>query len=363
LLIGINTLAKRLGWTAALLAASVTASPVAADPQTMQTPYVQGLYNWIYSTGDAERSFRFLHDVFGIELAPHTFAGGARPEGILPADQARSDALIWDLTNTHGSRARTVFMSLPNARFGLELSEFFDIPRGERPPNPWDPGASRLVFAVRDFATILASLKANGAVILTRGGGPIETPEGSVILVRAPDGYLIEVRQASPAAITGAGAGTIISTAIGITVADLATVRAFYGDLLGLTVVERSAAGFELALNGLSSGAVKQVEARVPGAEATIIFTTFTSPTTTPHPYQWKIQDIGAPQFQFEVRDLDELIERTQRAGYSFLSVNARPTQRPFGRFVFAIDADGVLVEYVEPAPDATSTISRRNNM
>src|SRR5688572_22830835 len=118
-------LAKRLGCAAALLAASVAASP-ASDAQPMQKPYVQGLYNWIYSTGDAERSFRFLHDVFGIELAPHTFAGGARPEGILPADKARSDALIWDLTNTHGSRARTVFMSLPNARFGLELSEFFD---------------------------------------------------------------------------------------------------------------------------------------------------------------------------------------------------------------------------------------------
>lgn len=356
MLIGITGLAKRVGCAAALLAVAVTASPAASptasDPQTLQPPYVQGLYNWIYSTGDAERSFRFLHEVFGIELAPHTFAGGARPEGILPAHQARADALIWDLTNTHGSRARTVFMSLPNARFGLELSEFFDIPRGERPANPWDPGASRLVFAVRDFATVLASLKANGAVILTRGGVPIDTPEGPAILVRAPDGYLIEVRQASPAAIAGAGPGAIISTAIGITVADLTRVRAFYGDLLGLTVFDRSAAGFELALNGLSTGSIKQVEARVPGAEATIIFTEFTS-SATPHPYQWKIQDVGAPQFQFEVRDLDELIERTQRAGYSFLSVNARPTQRPFGRFVFAIDADGVLVEYVEPAPAA----------
>ena len=58
--------------------------------------------------------------------------------------EAGSDPLVWDLTNTHGSRFRTVFMRAANTPFGLELSEFFDIPRGERPANPWDPGASRL---------------------------------------------------------------------------------------------------------------------------------------------------------------------------------------------------------------------------
>ena len=43
------------------------------------------------------------------------------------------------------------------------------------------------------------------------------------------------------------------------------------------------------------------------------------------------------------------LLERTARAGYRFLSVGDQPIQRPFGRFVFAIDPDGVLVEFVEP--------------
>ena len=30
---------------------------------------VRGLYNWIQSTGDAEHSFSFYREVFGIELA------------------------------------------------------------------------------------------------------------------------------------------------------------------------------------------------------------------------------------------------------------------------------------------------------
>jgi len=97
---------------------------------------VRGLYNWIHSTGDAERSFSFYREVFGIELARSPFAGtastNALPEPIRPVSQAGSDALVWDLTNTHGSRFRTVFLRAANTPFGLELSEFFDVPRSER---------------------------------------------------------------------------------------------------------------------------------------------------------------------------------------------------------------------------------------
>jgi len=50
------------------------------------------------------------------------------------------------------------------------------------------------------------------------------------------------------------------------------------------------------------------------------------------------------------VSGLDALIDRTKNAGYRFLSVGAKPIQRAFGRFVFAIDPDAVLVEFVEPA-------------
>ena len=70
-------------------------------------------------------------------------------------------------------------------------------------------------------------------------------------------------------------------------------------------------------------------------------------------PFAWRLQDVGSPQLQFEVRGLDALIARTAAAGYRFLSVGAKPIQRAFGRFVFAIDPDAVLVEFVEPAASA----------
>ena len=128
-------------------------------PAAAESP-VRGLYNWIHSTGDAERSFSFYGEVFGIELARSPFAGvasaNARPEPIRPVSQAGSDALVWALTNTHGSRFRTVFMRAANTPFGLELSEFFDVPRSERHANPWDPGASKLIFTVRDLNSVVA---------------------------------------------------------------------------------------------------------------------------------------------------------------------------------------------------------------
>jgi len=88
------------------------------------------------------------------------------------------------------------------------------------------------------------------------------------------------------------------------------------------------------------------------GIEATVVLAEFARPATASPPampFEWRVQDVGAPQFQLEVAGLDALLERTAREGYRFLSVGGEPIQRPFGRFVFAIDSDGILVEFVEP--------------
>jgi predicted enzyme related to lactoylglutathione lyase len=323
-----------------------------------QTAPVRGVYNWIHSTGDAERAFAFYHDVFGVELARSPFAGaspaGTPPEPIRPAAQAGSDPLVWDLTNTHGSRFRTVFMRAANTPFGLELSEFFDIARGDRAPNPWDPGAASLIFSVRDLDAVVARLKARGAPIVTLGGAPLTTPMGRAVLVRDPDGCLIEARQAAPAAVSKATApGDVIETSIGVTVASRARARGFYEKLLGFTIEgTRTASTAELRLHGLAGGTLTETAMSIPGTAVTVVLSEFTLPGSAAPAtrFAWKLQDVGSPQFQLEVRGLDALIDRAKTAGYRFLSVGAKPIPRAFGRFVFAIDPDGVLVEFVEPA-------------
>jgi catechol 2,3-dioxygenase-like lactoylglutathione lyase family enzyme len=322
-------------------------------------PVARGLYNWIHSTGDAERSFAFYRDVFGIELARSPFAAAAatdaKPEPIRPVTQASSDPLVWDLTGTHGSRFRTVFMRAPNTPFGLELSEFFDIPRSDRRANPWDPGASKIVFTVRNLDVVAGRLKSGRAPVLTLGGAVIKTAQGPAILVRDPDGYLVEARQASAAAVSAAKApGDVIETSIWISVAELDRALAFYEGLLGFTVGNRrSADTAELRVNGLTDARLTQVDTSIPEVGVTVVLAEFTLPARSKQkavPFEWRVQDVGSPQFQLQVAGLDALLERTMRAGYRFVSSGARPIQRPFGRFVFAADPDGVLVEFVEPA-------------
>jgi catechol 2,3-dioxygenase-like lactoylglutathione lyase family enzyme len=320
---------------------------------------VRGLYNWIHTTGNAERSFAFYRDVFGIELAQSPFAGvasaNARPEPIRPVSQAGSDPLVWALTNTHGSRFRTVFMRAANTPFGLELSEFFDIPRRERQANAWDPGASKLIFTVRDLDAVVARLTARRTPVVTIGGVPLHTRDGRAMLVRDPDGYLVEVRHASPTAATAAKAsGDVIETAIWISVARRERALAFYDELLGFQIrATRTTNDAELRVNGLTEGRLTQTEMAIPGIEAMVVLAEFAQLANAhpaASPFEWRVQDVGAPQFQLEVAGLDALLERTARAGYRFLSVGAEPIQRPFGRFVFAIDPDGILVEFVEPS-------------
>jgi catechol 2,3-dioxygenase-like lactoylglutathione lyase family enzyme len=346
----------RASFAIALLAVATVAPAQLSQSEAASASVVRGLYNWVHTTLDAERAFRFYADVLGIELArsPFVASATARPEPIRPAAEAGSDALVWDLTDTKGSRFRTVFMRASNTPFGLELSEFFDIPRSERAPHPWDTGSSRLIFAVRDLDLVTAKLGAGGAGIVTLGGVPVETTSGRALLARDPDGYLIELRQAAAASVAAAGPGQVIATSIGVTVAELSTALDFYSGLLRLPVgATRRASRVDLALNGLADGELTQTTLTIPGVDAAVVLSEFSLAATTPEParaLRWRIQDVAAPQFQLAVVDLDGLLLRTRAAGYRFLSVGARPIQRPFGRFIFAIDPDGVLVEFVEPA-------------
>jgi catechol 2,3-dioxygenase-like lactoylglutathione lyase family enzyme len=340
-------------------AAAAISSPVVGQPALDSAPsptVVRGLYNWVHSTADAERAFAFYRDMLGVELAPSPFIPNvAAPEGIRPWSAVVADELIWDLTDTAGSRARTVFMRAPNTPFGLELSEFIEIAREHRAANPWDPGASRLIFRVRDLDAVATRIAARGAPIVTLGHMPLTVRGGRALLARDPDGYLVELRQATAAEAARAQPGDIVSTAIGLTVERTPRALELYRGLLGFAVHETwQAEAAELALNGLAGGRLTQTVTLIPGTAIEVIFSEFAlaDADASAEPFRWKIQDVGSPQFQLEVRGLDALLERTRAAGYRFLSVGGRPIERPFGRFVFVRDADNILVEYAEPAAD-----------
>ena len=82
-----------LGAAVAPLSAQTTIAP--AEPTV-----VHGLYNFVHSTADAERTFAFYHDVLGIELAASPFAlNAAAPEGIRPWSAVRADG-CWAMSRS-----------------------------------------------------------------------------------------------------------------------------------------------------------------------------------------------------------------------------------------------------------------------
>ncbi len=245
-------------------------------------------------------------------------------------------------------------MRLPNAPF-RELSEFDDIETRTPLPNLWDPGATTLILEVRDIDAVLALIRKVRVPIVTLSAEPVNIgttrARSRSILVRDPDGYLIQVIQATPDSLKQAGgADAVIGAGIGLSVSDLHRERAFYSVLLGFDI--HNAAGFRvdkavLDLIGLRKGRLRLSAAYVPGTRARVEFYEFQDVSGSP--VRLRIQDPGAPQLQLRVDGLDQLINRAKEAGYAFVSAGAKTIQRAFGRFVFAVDPNGVLVEFVEP--------------
>lgn len=320
---------------------------------------VTGIFNWIHSTADLDRGYAFYHEVFGLEMTNPQFGaipGAPPPNTIRKRSEAIADPIIGQLTNTGSARFRNLFLRLPNAPFGLELSEFNDIESRAQQPNFWDPGATTLILEVRDIDAVLSAFSKTGAAIVTLSARPVEIGTKSErtrsILVRDPDGYLIQVVQATPAALSRVGgADLVVGAAIGVSVSDLDKERAFYSNILGFDI--QGAANFRsdktvLDLIGLRKGRLRLSAASIPGTQARVEFYQFKDVSGSP--VRLRIQDPGAPQLQLRVRELDSLIQRVKDAGYTFVSVGAKPIQRAFGRFVFALDPNGVLVEFVEPS-------------
>ena len=189
---------------------------------------------------------------------------------------------------------------------------------------------------------------------MTIGGIALNTPNGRAMLVRDPDGYLVEARQASSAAVSAAKtSGDVIETAIWISVARRERALEFYEKLLGFQVrATRTANDAELRVNGLAEGKLTQTMMSIPGIDATVVLAEFARPTTAKPaamPFEWR--RAGRRRAAIPARGgRPRRAARTyDEGGLPFHQRGAKPIQRPFGRFVFAADPDGVLVEFVEP--------------
>jgi len=156
----------------------VQADPI---PQT-DVPASNNIYNARSSLAleNFDKALLFYRDTLGFTVA--------NP----PA--AINDAVL-ALEGTPRANARTAASMPPGSNNMWVLWEFSDIARTKHVPNVQDPGASAISLQVENLPALLKRLKAIGTVVETPGGEPVSIEGHKAVLLRSPDGLLVELTE------------------------------------------------------------------------------------------------------------------------------------------------------------------------
>jgi catechol 2,3-dioxygenase-like lactoylglutathione lyase family enzyme len=319
----------------AILLASVALAQIGPAPNT-GVPTV-GILNYIHAVNNLEPTLAFYHEAFGLDGEPRPF-----PNPGVPA-----------LTNSPGVSLRLAVLRLPNAGFGFELTQFSGVDRHPGTPKHTDPGAALIALRVKDMAPVLAAVKKLNSPIITTSGGPvtIDTPNGKIrsMLIRDPDGYVIEVVESTPAEGVKAD-GNVFGASMGLTVADMESTVKFYHGLLGFDLkgnMEFSSNPAILDLTGAPHAKNREMTAVVPGTKALIAFYEYQDIPRTP--FHLRVPDPGAPAVALRVTDIEGLLKRMRAAGVKVTSARGELVQfSPTIRNIFVEDPNGLNIELFE---------------
>ncbi len=285
-----------------------------------------GMNSWIHATANLDRTVQFYFEAFGLKS---------------PAPPRPPNPAVPALLNVPGARLRVAMLRFPGSPFGFELTNFgSDIELHPGQPHPWDPGAARLIVEMPNIDAALAALKKAGASVVTRSGVPVKMRDARVVVVRDPDGYLIElVESLEPGA------------SMGLAVRDIQETAQFYHEMLGFDLHGlaefQSDPGVTDAL-GLPSGAPhRMMTAVVPGTKAFMQFWEFKRLDGTTFRHQ--VPDPGTPAIALRVSDLDGVLARLKVAGTPVISAGGVPAQfSPTIRNIFVEDPNGFKIELYE---------------
>jgi predicted enzyme related to lactoylglutathione lyase len=136
---------------------------------------------WGTVVEDAVKSAQFYHDKFGFEMKTY---------------DPVSDANLLKLAGLESGKLSISTIQVPGRP---EVWEFFEFTGVDRKPvhfNVPDPGSLQLGFQVHDVDAAAAAYKSAGGAIVSKGGEIIRRPNGSVALMRDPNGVYLEVATA-----------------------------------------------------------------------------------------------------------------------------------------------------------------------
>lgn len=333
----------KLRLAAVSLIATVAFAQIGPAPNTGVATV--GMLNWIHAVNNLDKTLAFYDEVFGLKGEPRPF-----PNPGVPA-----------LTNSPGVKLRLATLRLPNAGFGFELTEFSGVARHPGVPKHTDPGAALIALRVKDMAPVFAAVKKLNAPIITTSGAPvaIHTPNGDlhVLIIRDPDGYVIEVAEGKPTAEMNAP-GNVFGATMGLTVADMDASMKFYHELLGFDFKGDMKFGSDPAIMDMTGAGPhasnREMVATVPGTKATWAFYEYKGMQRKP--FHLRVPDPGAPAVALRVTDIEGLLKRMRAAGVHVTSKDGALVQfAPNVRNIFVVDPNGLNIELFEAMAEASA--------
>jgi catechol 2,3-dioxygenase-like lactoylglutathione lyase family enzyme len=343
-----------------LAALGVSSSAVGQGPAANPTNKtgVIGLMHAIHSTNEIDKTLAFYQSVFAL---------GGQVRGFDPKGPRI-------LTNSPTASLKVAMTPLRGA-FNFELTEFGDLERQtNRRPDIQDPGAPMMKMLVRNIDDVVENARKVNASIVTKGGMPMMAPtpigNAKAIIMRDPDGYFVEVIQATPAIIAETDAlpppparggqpaapappSQIVGAVMGLTVRDLGDTLKYWNGILGMEMpaaAEFSSDQALLDLMGLPKGASYRISSGViSGSKARIEFTEVKG--VPRKPFDLRVTDAMACGMALNVGHIRDVLAKIKANGGRVLSRNEELVEwSDTIRNVFVKDPNGLNLELVGSA-------------
>jgi catechol 2,3-dioxygenase-like lactoylglutathione lyase family enzyme len=332
-----------------LLKASIVAGLVGAFASAQTTPVVR-LQNLAHTTESLDKTVPFYRDVLELPVGGTGDPLRQKPEKL--------DEDMSKFTATKGMSFRAATFRIPNAPFGLELTEFTGGSRKPVRPNIQDIGAATLALQVRDIDKVLAKVIASGAAVVTVGGVPLN-PTGNPnsklreIVIRDPDGFFVELQQPEPSSASAANTNSdILGASVQISIDDSAKTIAFLRDAIGFISRPTGA----LATNPVVANLIG-----LPGAQWRITHGGILGTTLDFGLIEYSgvarvkvaagAEDPGSPAFSMIVRDIYAAVNQWTKAGGTVVTTGGKPIVRANGAGnVFVRDVNGLMWELIQRA-------------
>jgi catechol 2,3-dioxygenase-like lactoylglutathione lyase family enzyme len=128
---------------------------------------------------NADRTLKFWHDILKFDTAAPTAFDGSKD--------------MVNTAGTPGAQFRRITARIPGSTVTLIMLEFKDIDRRRLESHTQDPGTPILQLRTADVDAVTAAWKTAGGEVISKGGVPAAMGAAKLVLLRDPNGVMVEV--------------------------------------------------------------------------------------------------------------------------------------------------------------------------